>query len=118
MRKIFYLTLTLSLFVSNLQAQSFNTKYVSNKNSTFCAEETHEFKFVERKFIHTDTYDGSKLNGPSKKEFSNYDDSGYYYEIRTDKFILEEEGIDGYRRHEHIGHKLLFDKRGGKLLYI
>ncbi len=109
----FFGLINISLF-----AQTFETNYVRGKSSQFCGEETHRFEFSGRVFERVDTYDGSKAYGPSQKVESNYNDNGYYFEIRTPKFILEEQGINEYRRYYHYTHKIVFDKKGGNVLYV
>jgi len=107
-----------TLYNVSLFAQTFETRFVRGGNSKFCGEETYHFEFLDRIFEKVDSYDKSKVYGPSRKVQSNYNDNGYYYEVRSPKFILEEQGIDEYRRYYHYSHKIVFDKRGGNVLYV
>lgn len=117
MKKII-LSIFFCVICFNSYSQQFQTDYVRGKNSTFCGEENYKFNFEDRMFTKKDSYSGDESYGPSKVTQTNYDDNGYYFEIRTPKFILEERGIDEYRKYYHFSHKVLYDKRGGNVLYV
>lgn len=117
MKKIIILFTILSSF-SNVFSQSFSTQYTRGLKSSYCGEETFEFNFESRTFSKLDKYYGTENYGPSKITQSGYDDKGYFFEVRSPKFILDEQGVDGYRRYYHFSHKILYDRKGGNILYV
>ena len=112
------LILLIFIFAKFAIAQQFETFYVRGKNSTFCGEEKITFNFFKKSFEKIDSSDGKKINGPSKKVESNYNDSRNFYEIKTSDFVLDEQGIDEYRKYYHFSHKIGYDKKGGNVLYV
>jgi len=118
MKNITFIVILFGLLSTSSIAQSIKTEYVRGKNSSFCGDEQYYFTFDSRGFEKIDYYSGEKNFGPSKITQTNYDDSGYYFEIRTPHYILDEKGIGEYRRFQHFSHKILYDKRGGDILYV
>ena len=116
MKKILIISFLTNFFF--LSAQTFNTNYIRGKTSTFCAEEFFSFEFDYNTFTKIDSYSGKEIYGYSKVSETNYDNSGYYYELRTADFVLNEYGVDEYKKYINYSHKLLYEKRGGELLYI
>lgn len=116
MKKIFLIAFLTNCFFSN--AQTFDTMYIRGKTSTFCAEEYFSFKFDKLVFTKIDSFNGNETYGYSKVSETNYDNNGYYYEIRSADFVLNEYGVDEYKKYINYSHKLLYEKRGGQLLYI
>lgn len=118
MKNIILNFLFISLAVSSISAQNFQTDYIRGESSTYCAEENFSFNFEKNIFTKIDSYDGSKTVAPSKVAQTNYDNNGYYFEVRSPKYILDDYGIDEYRKYYHYSHKILYDKRGGNVLYV
>lgn len=116
MRKLFLITILVNSLL--LSAQEFDTNYIRGKSSTFCAEENFSFSFNNKTYKKTDSYNGNETYGYSKVVETNYDNNGYYYEIRNALFILEEYGITEYKKHIRYSHKIVYEKRGGEILYI
>ena len=116
MKKILIISFLTNFFF--LSAQTFDTIYIRGKTSTFCAEEFFSFVFDYNTFTKIDSYSGKEIYGYSKVSETNYDNSGYYYELRTADFVLNEYGVDEYKKYINYSHKLLYEKRGGELLYI
>lgn len=104
--------------ITTVFGQEFETDYIKGKTSKYCAEENYSFSFDEKTFNKVDNYDGTKSYGPSKIEQTNYDDNGYYFEVRSPKYILNDYGINEYRKYYHFSHKILYNKRGGNVLYV
>lgn len=118
MKKATLIIVFIGLFSTCAVSQGFRTDYVRGKNSTFCGEEQYYFKFDNRVFKKTDYYSGDVYSGPSKITQTDYDNNGNYFEIRTPHFLLDEKGIGEYRRYNHYSHKIVYDKRGGDILYV
>ena len=116
MKKILLIAFLTNFFLTN--AQTFDTMYIRGKTSTFCAEEHFSFKFDKIVFTKKDFFNGNETYGYSKVSESNYDNNGYYYEIRSADFVLNEYGVDEYKKYINYSHKLLYEKRGGELIYI
>lgn len=66
----------------------------------------------------TDKYYNTTEKSPSKREHTDFDNSGYYYEIWSPTFYLENYGVDEYRKVNTFNYKICFDKKGGNLLYL
>ena len=88
MKKILIISFLTNFFF--LSAQTFDTNYIRGKTSTFCAEEFFSFEFDYNTFTKIDSYSGKEIYGYSKVSETNYDNSGYYYELRTADFVLNE----------------------------
>lgn len=116
MKKLF--TLLVVLCITNAFSQEFNTTYLRGYSSTFCANESFVFNFQSDYLYKTDKYDSKKTTIPSRKDSSDYDDNGFYFELWSPKWYLNAYGIDEYQKINKYAYKLLFDKRGGNLLYI
>lgn len=119
MKKLLFINICI-LFLMSIEsnAQDLETNYVRGKSSTYCASEYFTFSFNNSTFQKIDSYNGSVINGHSKIIDSNYDNNGHYYELRSSDFVLDEYGIDVYRKSKQYNHKILYEKRGGDLLYI
>ncbi len=103
---------------SQLNAQSFETSYTKSYISNNCGEEKFEFSFYNNVLTRTDLYYNSTIKVPSKREHTDFDNSGFYYEIWAPSFYLELYGIDEYRKVYQFNYKVCFDKKGGNLLYV
>lgn len=101
-----------------LNAQDFQTTYSKSYISSFCGEEKFEFSFYNNFSTRTDSYYNTSVKSPSRREHTDFDKSGFYYEICTPTFYLESFGIDEYRKVRQFNYKICFDKKGGRLLYI
>jgi len=118
MKKIAILIVLFGLNSLTTNAQDFYTYYVKGNNSTFCGEESFSFSFNDKVFSRTDDYNGERLAGPSKIIQTNYDENGYYFQIRSPKFILDDYGVNAYKKYDHYLHKIMYDKKGGNVLYV
>jgi len=116
MKKLF--TLLFALYICSAYTQEFNTKYLRGYSSTFCAEESFDFSFQSDYLFKTDNYDSKRTTVPSRRESYDYDNNGFYFELWSPKWYLNAYGIDEYNKINKFSYKLLFDKRGGNLLYI
>jgi len=112
------LNLLFALCIISAYSQEFNTNYLRSKNSTFCANESFMFNFKSDYLYKTDNYDLKKTSVPSRKESYDYDENGFYYELWSPKWYLNAYGVNEYGKIKKYSYKLLFDKRGGNLLYI
>lgn len=101
-----------------LNAQSFETNYTKQYTSSNCGEEKFEFVFSNNILKRTDLYYNSSIGVPSRKEHTDFDNSGFYYEIWSPSYYLEQYGIDEYQKVNQYNYKVCFDKKGGELLYI
>lgn len=117
MKKVI-LFFTIIFTLSSLYCQNVTTQFTRGLNSSYCGKETYKFSFEEIIFSKTDSYNGSSTYGPSKIIQSGYDNNGFYFETRSPKFILDNFGIDEYRKFSHFSHKILYDERGGNILYV
>lgn len=118
MKHVFIFFLLTLFAITQFYSQEFQTEYIRGYSSTYCAEEIFRFDFQREMFTKIDSYNGSRTSGPSKITQTNYDNNGYYFEVRTPKYILDEYGINEYRKYNHFSHKTLYDKRGGSVLYV
>ncbi|MFD0762719.1 hypothetical protein ACFQZW_11560 [Lutibacter aestuarii] len=119
MKKMIQILIILFGLVSTKSvSQNVGTNYIRGENSTYCGEKEYYFTFLSKAFIKTDNESGEKSYGPSKITQTDYDNNGYYFEIRTPNFLLDEEGISEYRKYYHYSHKILYDRRGGEILYV
>lgn len=118
MKKIIITLILIGFWSQAIYSQEFRTTYVMSNKSKHCGKENFYFNFVDVAFLRVDSYDESQVSGPSKKEQSNYDKNGNYYEIRMPHFFLEENGVTFYNKYSHYSHKIVFDKRGGNVLYV
>jgi hypothetical protein len=116
-KKLLSLCILIIVYVKT-DAQEFGTNYVRGKMSTYCADQYFAFSFDNKTFSKVDSYNGYVTKGYSKITDSNYEDNGYYYELRSSDYVLNEYGIDTYRKITKYYHKLLYERRGGELLYI
>ena len=99
-------------------SQEFETDFIKSKSSAYCGEENFKFDFEDKMFVKTDSFSGEEIIGFSKITQTNYDSKGYYFEVRTPKFFLDDVGVDEYKKYNHYSHKILYDKRGGNVLYV
>lgn len=118
MKKIIFILVLFIFSCLTITAQTFETNYVKGKNSTYCGEESFSFEFQELVFIRIDNDSGNRLAGPSKILQTNYDDNGNYFQIRSPKYILDDYGVNAYKKYEHYLHKIIYDKKGGDILYV
>lgn len=118
MKSIILNFLFTTLVTSTIFTQEFQTDYLKGASSTFCAKSNYTFNFEKQIFTKVDSFDGSKTSAPSKIVQTNYDNDGYYFEVRSPKYILDENGIIEYRKYYHYSHKILYEKRGGDVLYV
>lgn len=116
MRKLILIAILANCYFLN--AQTFETNYTRGYKSTNCGAETLNFSFYNDVLSKTDNYYNSTEKIPSRRESSEFDDKGNYYELWSPKFYLEDYGIDAYQRVKTLNYKLLFDRKGGNLLYI
>lgn len=122
-KKLLLILIFIGIIIPNIYSQNTKTQYVNTERikgskSNFCAEENYSFTFDEFYFNRIDNYDGKMIYGPSKVEITNYDENGYYYELRSPKYLLDLIGIESYNKEKHFLIKILYDKRGGNVLYI
>lgn len=114
-------TLTLFLLITNLylvNAQNFETTYTKSYSSKNCGAESFSFYISNNIMSRTDKYYNTTEKSPSKREHTDFDNSGYYYEIWSPTFYLENYGVDEYRKVNTFNYKICFDKKGGNLLYL
>ena len=102
----------------SLTAQSFETKYSRSYDSNYCASKNMNFSFYGGTLKKTDVLISLTEEFASKLEKSNYDDKGYYYEIWSPSWYLNDYGVQNYNKLTKRAYKLLFNERGGNLLYI
>lgn len=100
------------------QIQVVDIKYIKGSYSEICVEESYEFKFSDVAFVKMDLFDNSEISGFSKITQTNYDKRGHYFEIRSDRFVLNEYGVNEYRKLDHYMHKIVYERRGGNVLYV
>lgn len=101
-----------------LNAQSFETNYTKQYASSNCGEEKFQFLFSNELLKRTDLYYNTSIGVPSRREHTDFDNSGFYYEIWSPTYYLELYGIDKYEKVYQFNYKVCFDKKGGDLLYI
>lgn len=118
MKTTFFSLCILLLISLKSNAQEFETNFVRGKMSTYCANEYFIFSFNNTTFEKMDSYSGKVINGYSKITDTNYEDNGYYYELRSSDFVLNEYGVDAFKETTIYYHKILYERRGGDLLYI
>lgn len=116
--KIIINLLVLSLSIYSLSAQNFKTDYTKSYISKNCGEEKFEFNFYDNVVKRTDSYYNTSIKAPSRREHTDFDNNGNYYEIWQPVYYLEALGIDEYRKVHQLNYKICFDKKGGNLLYI
>ena len=68
--------------------------------------------------IRDSDYTKSSEKIASKKESSNFDKTGYYYELWSPSWYLNSFGIEEYNKISKKAYKLLFDQKGGDVLYV
>jgi len=102
-----------------LNAQTVTTNYTRGLNSSYCENNDYKFEFAESVFKKIDSYGKKKTYGPSMITQSNFDNNGYFFEVRMPNFLLEYVGINEYNNsYYHFSHKILYDRKGGEILYI
>lgn len=109
------------IFVANsffAFAQNFETKYTKNYGGSGCGGETLNFNFSNDILTKTDNYYNSVDKIPSRRENTGFDDKGYFYELWTPTYYLERYGVNEYSRIKKFSYRILFDRKGGNLLYI
>jgi hypothetical protein len=114
-------TIILLLLFSNsflLNAQNYETIYSKAVNSTNCGKETFSFDFRNEILVKTDKYYNSQEKVPSKIESTGFNNSGYFYEHWNYGFYLDKYGITDYNQVIKKSYRLVFDGKGGELLYI
>lgn len=116
MRKLILIAILANCYFLN--AQNFETTKSRGYKSTICGTETLTFNFNNNILSKTDKYYNSTEKIPSRRESSDFDDKGNYYELWSPIFYLENYGIEEYRKVKTLSYKLLFDRKGGNLLYI
>ena len=117
------MTKTIAIFLGTLfifnniysQKQSLETKYISGEKSRHCIKELYKFSFEGKWYSKYDSYDGSKKYGYSKISQTDYDKRGHYYEIRNDRFVLNEYGVNEYKKQDHSDNSSRY-RRAKKLL--
>jgi hypothetical protein len=116
--KIIINILALSLSIYSLSAQNFKTDYTKSYISKNCGEEKFAFTFYNNTLFRTDSYYNTSIKVPSKRQLTDFDNSGFYYEMWSPTFYLELYGINEYNKVPQFNYKVCFDKKGGDLLYI
>jgi len=104
--------------ISITYSQSFKTTHINSSFSKTCNKENHQFDFLNYAFTRVDLYSGKQIIAPSKIEQTGYNNDNTYYEARVPTYILEEDGVLEYEKHLHFAHKIVYDKRGGNILYV
>ncbi|WP_144603826.1 hypothetical protein [Algoriphagus algorifonticola] len=99
-------------------AQSFVTEYSRGTTSNFCGEESFQFILGTETITRIDKFDGSRVEIVSKKESGGFDNQGFYSESWGSKFYLDKYGINEFNRIKQFTYRVVYDKRGGELLYI
>ncbi len=115
-KTIILLVLLSSHFLIN--AQTYETIYSKAVNSTKCGKETFSFEFRNEILVKTDKYYNSQEKIPSKIESTGFDNSGHFYEHWGYIFYLNKYGITEYNQVSKKSYRLVFDGKGGELLYI
>lgn len=113
--------ITLFFIVANIfviRAQNFNTTYTKNYSSNNCGKESFSFDISNSVMTRTDNYYRTTTKSPARMVQTDFDNSGYYYEMWLPTFYLEQYGIDEYRRVNALNYKICYDKKGGNLLYL
>lgn len=118
MNKITTLTIVLLLYITTIKSQTFYVDYLYNSSSGNCIEEKHQIQFKNDRYYRIDLYDNSKIWTPSRISSSGYTQHDMYYEIWSPKFYLDLVGVNEFRRVYQYLIKLIYDKRGGKVLYV
>ena len=115
-----YLTAIIVFVICNvsLTAQSFETKLSRRYDSNYCVSERVNFLFDGGILKKTDVLISLTEEFASRLERSNYEDNGYYYEIWSPSWFLNNFGVQDYGKLTKRAYKLLFNERGGNLLYI
>ena len=115
-----YLTSFIVLVTSivSLSAQSFETKFSRRYDSNYCNSERTNFSFYGGILKKTDVIISLTEEFASRLERSNYEDNGYYYEIWSPSWYLNQFGVQEYNKINKRAYKILFNQRGGDLLYI
>lgn len=101
-----------------LNAQNYETIYSKAVNSTNCGKETFSFNFRNEVLVKTDKYYNSQEKVPAKIESTGFNNSGYFYEHWSYEFYLNKYGITEYNQVIKKSYRLVFDGKGGELLYI
>jgi hypothetical protein len=117
MKKLLLLTLGLLIFLS-AWSQSFRTEYSKGTKSNFCAEELFDFKLEDESITRIDNFDGTRMKNFSKKVSGEFDNNGFYNELWNAKFYLNKYGVNQFNRITQFTYRIVYDKRGGNLLYI
>jgi len=101
-----------------LNAQNYETIYSKAVNSSNCGKETFSFDFRNEILVKTDKYYNSQEKIPAKIESTGFNNSGYFYEHWSYGFYLNKYGITEYNQVIKKSYRLVFDGKGGELLYI
>lgn len=104
--------------IVTLSAQSFETKFSKSYNSSYCNSETTNFSFYGGILKKIDVLNSESEEFASKLENSNFDENGYYYEVWSPSWYLNNYGVQNYNKIPKRAYKLLFKSKGGNLLYI
>lgn len=118
MKKTTTLTIALLLYISTIKSQTFYVDYLYNPSSGNCIEEKYQIQFKPDIYYRIDYYDNSKVWSPSRKSNSGYNEQDLYYEVWSPRFYLDLVGIDEYKRVYHYLVKVIYDKKGGSVLYV
>lgn len=117
MTKLILLFTLLSISMSVI-SQTIETNYSKGTKSSSCGEEKFRFVLEEESITRIDKFDGSKITIFSKKQSGNFDNNGQYSESWGSKFYLDKYGINAFDKIKQYTYRIVYDKRGGNLLYI
>jgi hypothetical protein len=117
MKKIFTTFLAV-VFCQTLLAQYKETNSIRNKNSSNCSSLGLKFMVSDNTIIKYDLSFNLITEYASKFDEADFDGRGNYVELYTSKFVLEDYGIDRYTNIKKYVYQIVYDKKGGDLLYI
>lgn len=112
---IIIVKLILSLTIN---AQTITIENVKNSPQGVCVKEHHTVSFSSNKYTRVNHDNNSRVSGPCKLSSTGYEDSGEYFEIWSSRFYLDEFGVIEYQKVNQYTVKVVYDKRGGDVLYL
>lgn len=117
MKKLGFL-FSLLVFSYSGFSQTHLTNYSKGTRANFCGEEKFTFIFNDESITRVDAFNGSREKFYSKKESGIFDNNGHYSETWSARFYLDRYGINEFNKIKQYTFRVVFDKRGGTLLYI
>lgn len=112
------LTTYLLLTMLNTFAQSRATTNIRGKNSNECNSVELEFVITDLSIKKYDSNSNLITEYPAHLVEADYDTNGNYMEYFTPKFVLDDYGVDSYRKIKKYIYQMVYNQKDGDLLYV